>query len=152
MKKPGDKGITTKHSHHVDEQFEVAKPEAAEYSMYNITYKKGDDPICIDVTMNDIHVKIELDTGSGLTIINEQMYSEITKPNQLNLHTQVKRLTSWDQHKLWLITKEKRWYFQYKWSKVWVLNLLGRDWINQLKVSVGSRCNLLNSESGSSVG
>ena len=34
--------------------------------------------------MNGIHVKMELDTGSGLTIINEQMYSEIAKPNQLN--------------------------------------------------------------------
>ena len=129
-KKPADKGITTKHSHHVDEQYEVGEPEGAEYSMYNITHKKGDDPIYIDVTMNGIHVKMELDTGSGLTIINEQMYSEIAKPNQLNplqktdiilktYSTQVKRLTSWDQHKLWLVTKEKRWRFQCKWSKVW---------------------------------
>ena len=60
LKKPADKGITTKHSHHVDEQYEFGEPEGAEYSMYNIARKKEDDPIYIDVTMNGIHVKMEL--------------------------------------------------------------------------------------------
>ena len=81
-RKPADKQ-TTKHSHHVDEQYKDAESEG-EYSLYNITQKKGDDPIYIDLTVNGIHVKMELDTGSGLTIINEQMYSKIAQPNQLN--------------------------------------------------------------------
>ena len=154
-KKPADKG-TTKHSHHVDEQYEVAEPEGAEYSMYNITHKKGDDPIYLDVTMNGIHVKMELDTGSGLTIINEQMYSKIAKPNQLNpLQKTDIILKTYTGEKIDILGSAQV-VACYQGKEV-VLpvqvvkgvgpNLLGRDWINQLKVSVGSRCNLLNSES-----
>ena len=139
--------ITTKHSHHVDEQYEVGEPEGAEYSMYNITHKKGDDSIYIDVTMNGIHVKMELDTGSGLTIINEQMYLKITKPNQLNplqktdiiLKTYTgEKIDIFGSAQVVACYQGKEVVLPVQVVKGVGPNLLGRDWINQLKVSVGN--------------
>ena len=74
---------TTKRSHHVGEQFDDAEPEGA-YSLYNISNSKAEDPIYVGLTVNGFHVTMELDTGSGLTLINEETYSKIGQPNQLN--------------------------------------------------------------------
>ncbi len=171
-KKPADQG-NTRHSHHVDNQFEDSESEG-EYTMYNITHKNGEDPICIDLSMNGTNVMMELDTGSGLTIINEQVHSTIAPPNQLNpLQKSNVVLKTYTGEKILKTYTGEKILKTYTGEKIDILgtaqvvaryqgreavlpvqvvkgeggpNLLGRDWIYQLKVSVGSRYNLVNSE------
>ena len=143
---------TTKRSHHVGEKFDYAKPEGA-YSLYNISNSKAEDPIYVGLTVNGFHVMMELDTGSGLTI-NEENYSKIGQPNQLNplekasviLKTytgQQINVLGTAQVVVWYHGREEVLPVQV--VKGVGLNLLGRDWIHQLKVSVEIGCNLVGS-------
>lgn len=74
---------TSKCFHHVNEQFNDAE-SIETYTLYNISHGKAKDPIHVDLTLNGVHIMMRLDTGSRLTLINEETYSEITQPNKLN--------------------------------------------------------------------
>ena len=112
---------TTKRSHHVGEQFDDAEPEGA-YSFYNISNSKAEDPIYVGLTMNGFHVTMELDTGSGLTLINEETYSKIGQPNQLNpleKASVILKTYTGQQIRLWFAIMGERRFFQFRWSKEW---------------------------------
>ena len=130
-----------------------AEPEGA-YSLYNISNSKAEDPIYVGLTVNGFHVTMELDTGSGLTLINEETYSKIGQPNQLNplekASVILKTYTGQQINVLGTAQVVICYHGREEVLPVQVVegvgpNLLGRDWIQQLKVSVDIGCNLVSS-------
>ena len=67
-----------KSNFYVQEEQTLQLEYAEAYGMYTVNSSTG-KPIILDVYLNDIPIKMELDTGASLSIISSTTYKAITQ-------------------------------------------------------------------------
>ena len=111
------------------------------YNLFTVA-GSGQDSILMEVTINGTPVQMELDTGASLSLLSKSTYEQIPslqlQPTDVQLKTytgevvqilgEVKVTVNYGKHKQQLV--------------VYVVNgngpnLMGRDWLSSLKVSIG---------------
>ena len=124
---------------------EAESPSAeAEYDLYNL-HDNHTEPYHIMVTLNDLPVQMELDTGAAVSVISEATYNSIQRESQA-LEPSNSRLRTYTGESIQVLgtTRIKARYDKKELSlSIHVVpgsgpNLLGRDWISQLEVDLKS--------------
>ena len=114
-----------------------------EYSLFNLeSTHRGDEPIRVDVVINDKQLSMELDTGAGRTIMSEATYKKLWGMDKLPLQPPGCVLNTYTQSKIPLLgscdvvvshngQQETLPLLVVKGDGA---NLLGRDWLQSLKL------------------
>ena len=130
-----------KNAHHLDQ--DVSSDEV-EYEMFKLS-NKGAAPYLLDVFLNDVSVKMELDTGASVSVITTATYRRIQQqayvaplqPTETKLRSysgeyiQVQGIT---QFKVRYANKEL--FLSIHVVKEDGPNLMGRDWLNYFEVNL----------------
>lgn len=66
---------SSKQTHYMDQE---SAPEDVEYNLFTLP-NENSAPYLLDVSLNDVLVKMELDTGASVSVINEATYREIQR-------------------------------------------------------------------------
>ena len=114
------------------------------YNLFTVT-GSGQNPIIMDVTLNQTPIKMELDTGASLSLINKHTFDVITDHSHTDLRTTDVHLKTYTGEALEILG-EAEVMVNYGEEKqqlvVYVVtgngpNLMGRDWLSSLRVSIG---------------
>ena len=113
------------------------------YSIYTITHKRV-KPLQVIVKLNDIPVKMEIDTGASLTLINQSIFVDLQRENKnvVLQETPVKfRTYSGDTMvPLGVVDVDVEYLNQVMKQPVFVVPgnspwLIGRDWLSVMKLN-----------------
>ena len=136
-----------KPSHYVEtEQEETPVQDAAYGELYTLRDSKC-DPITMDVTLNNVCITMELDTGASASIINESTYRHIQDQGEvISLQPSLVKLRTYTGQDIPILgsaTLQARYGKHLGDVVVQVVagdgpNLLGRDLIHTLQVDLGS--------------
>ena len=111
------------------------------YSMYTVGASRS-KPYCVNIKVNGQDVKMEVDTGASVTVINEQTFRQTLKstpkiqPSDANLHT----YTGEEIKVVGVIQVPVEYNNQKEILKAIVVagkapNLLGRNWLEKIKLN-----------------
>ena len=114
------------------------------YELFTLS-SKGQEPILVSVTLNQTPVQMELDTGASLSLLNKQTFDVIANKSHTTLKTtdvQLKTYTGETVEVLGEVELTVTYGEQTKQLVVHVVagngpNLMGRDRLCSLKVSIG---------------
>ena len=106
------------------------------YNLFTIA-GSGQDPILVEVTVNGSPVRMELDTGASLSLLSKNTYEKIPSLQLQPTDVQLKTYTGE------VVVVTVNYGEQMQQLVVYVVNgngpnLMGRDWISSLKVSIGN--------------
>ena len=141
IQKDSEKKKTLKRTNYVADT-EVS--DDVEYAMFTLS-DKAHEPYLLTVTLNNVPVQMEVDTGAAVSIINESTYKNIQDRSFVSpLQPSKSKLRTYTGHhiKVLGITSIKaRYEKQELCLSVFVVqgsgpNLMGRDWISQLEVNL----------------
>ena len=76
-------GKSNKKTHYIDDSLQPSEQPLTNDSTYNLFTigGSGQNPIVVELTVNNLPVQMELDTGASLSLLNKQTYDKIP-----NLH------------------------------------------------------------------
>ena len=121
-----------------------AKQEAEELALFNIKQMTTDDPIVVNLTINDVPISMELDTGASVSICSEEIWRE--KFSDVGLHPSDVKLNTYTGEKLNVLGQAQvRIKYEGQSAEVPVMviagggpALFGRNWLNSIKLNWGS--------------
>ena len=145
-----------KRTYYVEEDVEdQGTPEDSTYQMFGVT-SPASDPIFREVCINQVPVKMELDTGAAVSVITQTTYQKIAQRNHIQplQHSDIK-LKSYSGETIpvlglvQVVVTHQREECELL---VHVVDgegpdLLGRDWLRDLKVTLGEMHSLEESKS-----
>ena len=136
-----------KATNYVDDVQEITgqiTPLDNSYDLFTLS-SSGQEPILVSVTLTQTPVQMELDTGVSLSLLNKQTFDVIANKSHTTLKTtdvQLKTYTGETVEVLGAVELIVIYGEQTKQLVVYVVagngpNLMGRDWLCSLKVSIG---------------
>ena len=138
-----EQGKATKKAHYVEEFLEPIEQSMTDntYNLFTVA-GSGQNPIVLKITVNDLPIQMELDTGASLSLLNQQTYKKV--PN-LQLQPTDVQLKTYTGEVVQILGEAKvtvNYGEQTQQLTVYVVNgngpnLMGRDWLSSLKVSIG---------------
>ena len=139
-------GKSNKMTHYVNDSLQPSEQPLTNDSTYNLFTIGGSgqqNPIVVELTVNYLPVQMELDTGASLSLLNKQTYDKI--PN-LQLQPTDVQLKTYTGEVLQILGEAKvtvSYGEQTEQLVVYVVkgsgpNLMGRDWLSNLQVSIGN--------------
>ena len=137
-------GKSNKKTHYVNDSLQPSEQPLTNDSTYNLFTigGSGQNPIVVELTVNNLPVQMELDTGASLSLLNKQTYDKIPnlqlQPTDIQLKTYTEVLQILGEAKVTVNYGE-----QTEQLVVYVVkgngpNLMGRDWLSSLQVSIGN--------------
>jgi len=134
----------TKATHYVDDMQDTTEPVDNSYDLFTLS-SRGQEPILVSVTLNQTPVQMELDTGASLSLLNKPTFDVITSNTHTTLKAtdvHLKTYTGETVEVLGAAELAVTYGEQTKQLVVHVVagngpNLMGRDWLYSLKVSIG---------------
>ena len=144
---------TSSRAHHVakvDDDDDNENP----YYLFNLSNDPSQDAMLVEVTLNDVNVSMELDTGASHSLINKGTYQRVSaRPLQ---HTNVNLKTYTGESISLLGTAPVLVKHGEKQEELMVYvvdgegpNIMGRDWLNHFKVSLQGIYNLVGTHTTS---
>ena len=105
----------------------------------------GQEPILISVTLNQTPIQMELDTGASLSLLNKQTFDIIANKNHTTLKTTDVHLKTYTGETVEILGSAELEVTYGEQTKQLVVHvaagngpiLMGRDWLCNLKVSIG---------------
>lgn len=150
--KPAQQGKADKSTHYVADG--SPSDSESDHELFTISESRA-NPFLLDVTLNGIPLRMELDTGASVSVLNEDTYENIRQQSYIApLAKTTNKLRSYTGHFIQMlgITKVKARYV----GKELVLpihvvqgggpNLMGRDWLSQFQINL-SELNLVEPSS-----
>ena len=139
-------------THQVIEAIEASHKEGLEdstYSLYKMTSRKC-DPIMTMVTANGVELKMEVDTGTSVSIISEYTYNKLWTHNMPPLQETTLKLRTYTGETLQIhgaITVDVTYNAQTDILPLLVVedtgpSLMGRDWLTKIRLDWGNICNI----------
>lgn len=136
---------TSKPTHHVEEET-LGSPSSDEesYDMFTLS-AKSTEPYQLDVILNDVPIKMEMDTGASLSVLNETTYQQIKaqtfaaplQPTRCKLRTYTgENIQVLGTTEMKVLYGETQLYLPIHVVKCGGPNLMGRDWLSQFEVKL----------------
>ena len=136
------KYVSSKECHAISEDVEIEKKDAKEVEeFFHIHNRTATKPYIVNLTVNGKEIQFEVDTGSGVTVVNQETYYEHFKQKRLEkcdiilksytgeqipvvgmLHVDVEYRDRKGENMKLMILKGNN------------VNLVGRNWINQIRL------------------
>ena len=144
QKSEAHKSPLSKKTHHIETDQEV---EDCVYTMFPVSLSRQ-DPIQITINVDNCPLTMELDTGASLSIISEKVYKTLPSAPKLQpTSAQLRTYTGESIKVLGYISVKVCHNSQEKCVPLLVVSgegpsLLGRDWLEQLKLDWTSVCHL----------
>ena len=132
-----------KKSHHYLEEIpDLPDTEDSSYGLFTLQ-SETHDPILIQLELNNVPVRMELDTGASLTLINKASYDLIAQNGQVALEQPVVNLRTYTGEAVRMLgstTVKVKYGEKCIHLTVYVVegkgpNLLGRDWLSNLNIN-----------------
>ena len=138
-------GKRTRKAHYVEDAHEpndhFMQTNDSTYNLFTIG-GSGQDPIVVEVIMNNSPIQMELDTGASLSLLCKRTYEKIPGLQLQPTDVQLKTYTGEVVQVLGEAKATVSYGKQTQQLVVYVVNgngpnLMGRDWLSSLKVSIG---------------
>ena len=140
-------------THHLAEEEEVIEEPKEQDSSYHLftLESNGQNPIIVQVELNQVLTEMEVDTGSSLSLINKSTYDSIASKNHIQpLQKSKVKLKTYTGELVGILgtAKVEVTHGEVKHNLVIHVvdgkgpNLMGRDWLSSLKLTVNSIHNL----------
>ena len=112
------------------------------YGLFTL-HSENHDPIVVQLALDGVPIRMELDTGASLSLINKASYELISQPGQAALEQPMVNLRTYTGEAVKMLgstTVEVKYGEQCTHLTVHVVdgkgpNLLGRDWLNKLNIN-----------------
>ena len=137
---------TVKSTHYMDQESSAEQSTDEEHDLFCLTSAQS-EPYQLDVVLNDVPVKMELDTGASVLVLNKATYDSIRQqtftapfqPVESNLRTYTgERIQVLGTTKVKARYGEKELYLPIHVVDGSGPNLMGRDWLGHFEVNLKS--------------
>lgn len=142
-KKPSKPNQRSKNTNYMEDDQSPGSPasEDGAYSMFTLP-GSSTKPYLLDVCLNGVPIKMELDTGASLSVINEATYQQLQAPPLRPSECKLRTYTGENIQVLGISEVKVQYGETELYLTIHVVNgggpnLMGRDWLSQLKVNLG---------------